>query len=147
MTTPIDAPPQPLTCERCGRSTTVPALLTRVRRSFEGGSGMGRLLCPRCVSRSAVVKAGVIWGLNLACVPLLLSSWVRHVGRGRPADEGFTWFVGFALAMMAEPVLVVVHEMAHALAGRALGMRVFGMTLGTGPRLVRTHVGACTLEV
>lgn len=94
-----------------------------------------------------VVQAGVLWGLNLVCVALLLASWVRHAGGGRSTADGFNWFVGFALAIATEPLLILAHEMAHALAGLAVGMRVFGMTLGTGPRLARSHVGAWTLEI
>src|SRR5207237_8085559 len=47
------------------------------------------------------------------------------------------------------PVLVVVlwaHELGHATVGRALGLRVFEVVFGSGPRLVRARVGRTDIE-
>ena len=47
------------------------------------------------------------------------------------------------------PVLVLVlwaHELGHAIVGRALGLRVFEVVLGSGPRLVRARIGRTDIE-
>ena len=47
------------------------------------------------------------------------------------------------------PVLVVVlwaHELGHATVGRALGLRIFEVVFGSGPRLVRARVGRTDIE-
>jgi hypothetical protein len=48
------------------------------------------------------------------------------------------------------PVLMVVlwaHELGHALVGRALGLRVFAVALGSGPRLAHGRVGDTDVDV
>jgi hypothetical protein len=48
------------------------------------------------------------------------------------------------------PVLVIVlwaHELGHALVGRALGLRVIEVVLGSGPRLTRVRLGETDVEV
>ena len=47
------------------------------------------------------------------------------------------------------PILLLVlwaHELGHATVGRALGLRVFEVVLGSGPRLVRARVGRTDIE-
>ena len=47
------------------------------------------------------------------------------------------------------PVLLLVlwaHELGHATVGRALGLRVFEVVLGSGPRLVRARLGRTDIE-
>lgn len=47
------------------------------------------------------------------------------------------------------PVLVLVlwvHELGHAIVGRALGLRVFEVVLGSGPRLARARLGRTDVE-
>ena len=47
------------------------------------------------------------------------------------------------------PILVLVlwaHELGHATVGRALGLRVFEVVLGSGPRLVRARFGRTDIE-
>jgi len=51
--------------------------------------------------------------------------------------------------MRIYPVLVAVlwaHELGHATVGRALGLRVFEVVLGSGPRLVRARAGRTDIE-
>jgi membrane-associated protease RseP (regulator of RpoE activity) len=51
------------------------------------------------------------------------------------------------LVLCAAWVALVLHELAHALMARALGVRVWGITLGTGPVLWEGEVGACRLKI
>ena len=47
------------------------------------------------------------------------------------------------------PILVLVlwaHELGHATVGRVLGLRVFEVVLGSGPRLVRARLGRTDIE-
>src|SRR5439155_24079935 len=48
------------------------------------------------------------------------------------------------------PVLVIVvvaHELGHALVGRILGLRVHEVAVGYGPRLARTRLGRTEVDV
>src|SRR5229473_792069 len=98
MTTAI-APPQSVSCERCGLSTTVPKLLTRVRRSFKSSAQTGPLLCPYCASRSRNTKVAVIWALNLLGAAMLFGIWIARVARGHQPRDEFDWIFGFTLAV------------------------------------------------
>jgi hypothetical protein len=57
---------------------------------------------------------------------------------------------GFRVVVMvfiAAWVALALHELAHALAARLLGVRVWGITLGRGPVLWEGHVGGCQVRV
>ena len=43
-------------------------------------------------------------------------------------------------------IVVVAHELGHALVGRAVGLRVYEVALGYGPRLARLRVGRTDVE-
>ena len=45
------------------------------------------------------------------------------------------------LAILIFGVLVVVHEMGHFLAAKAVGIRVNGFSIGLGPRLCGFQIG------
>jgi len=63
--------------------------------------------------------AGYIWGMSL------WEKWARS--QGLPRMHGSLDLIGFALAIL---FTIVVHEMGHAMVGRALGMRLRSFIIG-----------------
>lgn len=51
------------------------------------------------------------------------------------------------LVFLAAWVALLLHELAHALTARALGVRVWGITLGRGPVLWTRMIGGCRVKV
>ena len=51
------------------------------------------------------------------------------------------------LVFIAAWVALALHELAHALAARVLGIRVWGISLGRGPVLWEGMVGGCQVRV
>ncbi|MEP7176197.1 MAG: M50 family metallopeptidase [Gemmatimonadales bacterium] len=51
------------------------------------------------------------------------------------------------LVFLAAWVALALHEVAHALTARALGVRVWGLSLGRGPVLWEGMVGACRVRI
>jgi membrane-associated protease RseP (regulator of RpoE activity) len=51
------------------------------------------------------------------------------------------------LVFVAAWIALALHELAHALAARVLGIRVWGITLGRGPVLWEGMVGGCQVRV
>src|SRR4051812_31249443 len=52
-----------------------------------------------------------------------------------------------ALAWAASWVALLVHELSHATAARALGVRLWGVQLGIGPTLLQGTVGGCRVRI
>jgi membrane-associated protease RseP (regulator of RpoE activity) len=51
------------------------------------------------------------------------------------------------LVFLAAWVALIVHELAHAVTARLLGVRVWSITLGTGPMLLQVKLGGCRFRV
>ena len=51
------------------------------------------------------------------------------------------------LVFIAAWIALLVHEIAHAVTARALGVRVWGISLGLGPRLWGGTVRGCRIQV
>ena len=51
------------------------------------------------------------------------------------------------LVLVAAWVALLLHELAHGLVARALGIRALSITLGAGPVLFRRRIRGCTLRV
>ncbi|HEU4647474.1 MAG TPA: site-2 protease family protein [Gemmatimonadales bacterium] len=62
-----------------------------------------------------------------------------------PGLAGFVQTV--ALVWAASWVALLVHELSHAAAARALGVRLWGMQLGIGPTLLQGTVAGCRVRV
>jgi hypothetical protein len=90
-----------------------------------------------------------------------VTCWKRRRGRRELAMVVLPFATVVALAVLSGrwqaglptiriyPVLVLVlwvHELGHATVGRALGLRVFEVVLGSGPRLGRARVGRTDVE-
>jgi membrane-associated protease RseP (regulator of RpoE activity) len=52
-----------------------------------------------------------------------------------------------AMVFLAAWVALVLHELAHALTARALGIRVWGVSLGRGPVLWEGRIGGCRVRL
>lgn len=125
-------------CASCGSPVPDRRDLHKVRRR-----GRTARVCPTCarrgtesqaVHRTLVLVAGA--GLLVAVLAALdpLRSW--------------TYFALIPLMVLAALALhVVLHEAAHALIARAVGMAVPQVRLGNGPLLLRLRVRGTTIEL
>jgi membrane-associated protease RseP (regulator of RpoE activity) len=62
-----------------------------------------------------------------------------------PAFTGFARTL--ALAWASSWVALLVHELSHATAARALGVRLWGVQLGIGPTLFQGAVAGCRVRI
>jgi hypothetical protein len=120
-------------CRRWGRSTTLPQLLIKSARSFRLGNGQ-QFLCPKCVSRDATIYRLVNFTLYAVIAIGFLFMPSTRAGNSPDPLEVFRFIADMVLL---EPLMVVAHEAAHAMVGRLVGLRVFGVQLGTGPALAK----------
>jgi hypothetical protein len=98
------------------------------------------------MNRKRVRDTAIVLALNLIGAAWLIWLWASDRAARRHGIE-LEWLVGFAIAMvLSEPILMVLHELSHAVVGRAVGLRVFGISLGTGPRVYSRGVGKWTVE-
>lgn len=51
------------------------------------------------------------------------------------------------LVFLAAWVALLLHELAHALTARLLGIRVWGISLGRGPVLYQGTIGGCRVQI
>lgn len=95
--------------------------------------------CPPCHLKSQ--KLGC-WN------SLVAGGFVAALGLGMVATGGRSgWFLLNAclIALLAVPT-VVVHELSHALAGRLLGVRILGITIGQGRLVLRRRILGANIE-
>jgi hypothetical protein len=115
---------------------------TRVVSSFR--MGKARQLCAACagkyVRRTALVGL-IIWIAMVVGVRLLES----FQGFDSSASRWVTWIIPIALT--AQVILLAMHELAHAIAGKAFGLGVNRVRVGFGPPIIRWRVGGCAIEV
>jgi len=131
---------QSATCSKCGLSTNTPQLLKAAQRSFRLGYNRKQLLCPRCIAHenSLVHYVTYAFYVVLAINFIVLS----YLSPSTPHQDNSKYFVlfcdGFAFCL---PIMVVVHELAHAIVGWATGLKVGGIQIGIGPRVFRLRLG------
>jgi len=84
---------------------------------------------------------------DVFCLAVLAGLWLWKWSGGRRPIE-LQWVIGIAIgSILAEPILLVLHELSHATAGWAMGMRVFGITLGSGPQVTFFDLGRFKVEI
>jgi hypothetical protein len=132
----------PATCEKCGLSTLYSQLLVSSPRSFRrSAKGRARRICPRCAAKDYVKTIATMYVLGLVAVSFLTGLGLfGHIEPGEKdqfqAILEFNWTI-----LIAEPLLALLHELAHAAVARAVGMRVFGISVGTGPLIADWRLG------
>jgi hypothetical protein len=127
----------PAVCTRCGLSTTLPQLLSKRSRSFRLSASRD-LACPRCIASSrAKFRFAILCMYGLVAIGFALSSSPTNPWSSDPLSPMRL------LAQMAvlEPIMMAMHELSHAAVGWAVGFRVFGIELGTGPDVARCWLG------
>ena len=131
------AVPSTAACAECGRTTIAPELLHNLPGSRSHPGAKNQLFCPRCTAhrqyRNLVGFYAIIVPVIITLVLLaLLSTGTTDIARALRI-----FLIPFALLLLsAKLVMLVCHETAHALVGWAVGLRVFGVSLGSGPRIV-----------
>jgi hypothetical protein len=117
------------TCTRCGARSEADGAFVVRRRSF---SRKTLALCPRCAGESDVRQqgAGAILILVLAGIAVLLGTATETLAG-----------VNLALAIAFMVVVVPIHECAHALAAKLLGLSLFRVVLGCGRLLLEFRLG------
>ena len=117
------------TCSRCGVESDRHDTFVVRRRSF---SRRMVTLCPRCLPHTDTIQAFAACALigSLALVAAALG-----------AAPGSFAGVNVALAIFLLVPAAIIHESAHALAVRLLGLRLFRLVLGAGRLLFRFRLG------
>jgi hypothetical protein len=132
---------QSATCASCHLTTTMPRLLVRSPRSFRIVEDRTRLICPRCRSERLLAIYLVNFGIGMVSAVLLLACWLFGQPRGRQDDDLLQLAAILAAVTLAQVVMVIIHESAHAIVGSLVGLRVFGISIGVGPRIWRHQFG------
>jgi tetratricopeptide (TPR) repeat protein len=117
-------------CERCGSESTVKeAFITRA-------DSRGRVRSTLCLECKTKRESWLLIELYLM-LPLL---GLFFIFNRETYSIGQLYFQLFAGLLMTIP-LIVLHELAHALAARLLGLRVFAIHLGAGRVLWVRRIG------
>ncbi|MDB6029610.1 MAG: hypothetical protein JWM68_5833 [Verrucomicrobiales bacterium] len=117
----------PVKCTRCGVESEVAESFANHRKSF---SKIFQLLCPACSARQRLaddkfaIFTSFVWGV----VGLLFIIFLP--------EQSIGWFLlNLFIFYLCSILTIVPHELGHALAGRAVGFRVFGIIIGVGKKL------------
>jgi tetratricopeptide (TPR) repeat protein len=122
-------------CARCGLESDLEQAFT-VRKRWAGLASAA--YCPECIGGQEA-RDQLVSAVMLALFLLLLDSLTLRRGPARLlADLAF-------LAAVNIPI-VVLHELAHACAGRVLGVHVFRVIIGSGKLLVTRRAFGITWE-
>ncbi len=124
-----------LVCEGCGRKSPI-------AEAFQIKNG--KLICPRCrIKKSSshrlaflshfLFLTGISGGIALLTYP---SQNALHFN----ATVFFT-------AMLLLPLVILIHEAAHALSALALGGKVYAFIIGQGKLIWRKRIGDCDISV
>jgi hypothetical protein len=123
----------------------VASLIVPSRRSF---SSRTQALCPLCAQRAQERVLVGNWWLGLAGALMWAVLIWRRMGQQdtweAPAHFAIAW--GFAGSFWMMPPLIILHELAHAVVGWMVRLRVFGITIGRGRLLRRGRVGCWFME-
>lgn len=128
-----------MSCARCRSRSRLARLFSR-RAWGVGGRG---LLCPRCVASLPEVTQWMVYEFFGAA--WLLSLALTWLGPGGHATlEFLEWTAVFIAVRIA---VVVLHELSHAAAARAVGGRVYELGLGSAMPWQRLRFGQATLTL
>src|SRR3954453_5018148 len=109
-------------CASCKLESPWEEAFHTVKRGSEG-----RSYCPRCWQKRRHTSARDAWLalLGIAAIGLL--------GVALVPGYTFGWFlINVTVVFLLAELLTLPHELGHALVARLLGLRVFGIYLGSG---------------
>ena len=78
------------------------------------------------------------------------SNWrVCVLGGYHWSDYGENGALAVAMVgmMVFLPFIILMHELSHALVGCLVGLRIFGIRIGSGPRFCRWQLGGLSIDV
>jgi len=129
---------QAAVCTRCGRSTAAPQLLEALPWSFQA-KDKTLLACPRCIARA---EATHYLAMRCLCAVVLIAFVsISTINYQSFSESPGPFFVFALLLWLFEPLMILLHESAHAMAGKLVRLRVFGICLGSGPLLCKIWLG------
>lgn len=130
---PANSPAAAARCARCGATSATDAGYQKL---------WGQLHCPVCARRRRAREGAWMWiSLPVMAALGLLLMWHD------PRDPVGPVVVNLALFFSFQVLTILPHEAGHALAARALGLRVFRIILGAGRRVARFRIGGTVVEV
>ncbi len=116
------AEPERLTCFRCGHSSTLADVFVRGR---DGTAS--RTWCPEC----AASGSRKIFYLTLGC--LLVATASAALGLALGHERKLYWAVlAVSSFILSQYLMILPHELGHALAARMVGLRPLAMLVGQG---------------
>jgi tetratricopeptide (TPR) repeat protein len=124
--------PKLVTCVRCGTGSEVGEGYRKVK---------GALRCPPC-SQQRLIKIG-LW--SWALIPVMVAAGFLFI-RLVPRDAIGWLYLNLSLFVIFEALLILPHEVGHALAARAVGFRVFRIMVGAGHISLKKWVGGTLLD-
>lgn len=124
---------EPLVCEGCGRKSPI-ASAFEIRKEM--------LSCPRCRAKkpssggAAFWNRSLFWFLLLGVVALLTY----------PLQNPFHFWVSTLFILwLWFPLVIIIHESAHAVAALAMGGMLYGFHIGQGRTIWQKRVGTCDI--
>ncbi len=118
-------------CSKCGIESEVEQAFTKV------GMGPGYdYYCPTCQQKRHIeqFKVSLIWYFLAGLLGFTI--WVLKPDQ----PSGKILLAVFSFIFFLYP-LIIIHELAHAITARILGLRVFAIHMGYGKVLVNTYLG------
>lgn len=126
---------EPLVCDGCGRKSPL-------AEAFQ--FKQNRLLCPRCRLKQPPGGKPAIWNHSLFWVALL--GGVALITY--PTQNEYHFFTaGIFIISLLLPLVLFIHEAAHALTALVLGGKVYAFIIGQGDVLWQKQVGSCLFVV
>ena len=112
----------PLCCSNCGRSSTLRSAFTHGRDGTRK-----RIWCPLCLGRYQE-KISTVTLLSLAVAVVFA---IINLNYG-PSDPARNFVAAFLFAYLAFVLMVLPHELGHALVGLAMGFTPVSIVVGEG---------------
>lgn len=134
---PVESDGGRFTCYKCGNETTMENLFQKVKK----GSFVIRYIyyCPNCYEGTRVYST-IKSFLFFVVAGLLIVYFDNTFAIG--------WiFLNLALFLLFSHIIILPHELGHAIVGKLLGMRVFRVAVGLGPVLFNKNIMGTTWEI
>lgn len=128
-------------CARCGAESPERSCFVFFKRYKDPSKN---IQCVQCVIAQRQPK-----GLSGALTALftLLSPLIYMTMGGWAEDSHTSLALKVVLACLMYPAALVIHELAHAVTGRLVGLEVGGIVFGYGRAIWRFHLGAVPIRL